>query len=76
MKKEEKNKKEKNMIEMREYIVYRLYKAGIMWFILDEVDDSLIYLNKYKLKNIFDNVDEFVKHMKIVNQNYIDSLSK
>jgi len=55
-------------------IIDRLNKENILWFIVEEVEDSLDYLNKYKLKNIENNLDSFILNLKKVNENYVNSL--
>ena len=61
----------KNMIDT---IIESLKKEKILNFIIYEVEDSLDYLNKYKIKNILDNLNDFVKEVKTLNENYIESL--
>lgn len=55
-------------------IIEEIKKENLMWFIVEEVEDSLDYLNKYKLKNIYDNLSNFIEELKQLNQNYIKSL--
>jgi len=55
-------------------IITAIRKEKVMWFIVDEIEDSLDYLNKYKLKNIYDNLPEFIKEIKQLNEKYIKSL--
>ncbi len=56
--------------KLKEKIIQSLQQAGIIWFIIQEVEDSLDYLNKYKLKNIVDNLDLFVKDMEKISNSY------
>jgi len=55
-------------------IIEEIKNENLMWFIVEEVEDSLDYLNKYKLKNIYDNLSNFIEELKQLNQNYIKSL--
>jgi len=55
-------------------IIEEIKKENLMWFIVEEVEDSLDYLNKYKLKNIYDDLSNFIEELKQLNQNYIKSL--
>ena len=61
-------------INMRDSIINALEKENILWFIISEIEDSLDYLNKYKLKNIYDDLSNFIEELKQLNQNYIKSL--
>jgi len=56
-------------------IIARLEKEEIVWFIVDEVRDSLDYLNPYKIKNVYENLDKLVNSLKELSSNYITKLS-
>ena len=60
--------------ELKEKIIEAIKNLDIMWFIVEEVEDSLDYLNKYKLLNIYENIESFLIDIKNVNENYIKSL--
>jgi len=68
-----------SMKEKKEFwkseIIARLEKEEIVWFIVDEVRDSLDYLNPYKIKNVYENLDKFVTSLKELSSNYITKLS-
>lgn len=59
---------------LKEKIIKKLEKVDILWFIKNEVYDSLDYLNKYKLKNLYLNMDKFIEDLKRINTYYIKSL--
>jgi len=59
---------------LKEKIIRKIDKVDILWFLKNEVYDSLDYLNKYKLKNLYLNIDEFIKDLKRINIYYIKSL--
>ena len=55
-------------------IITEVSKLDVMWFIKEEIEDSLDYLNKYKLMNIYENIEAFCQDIQQVNKNYIKSL--
>ena len=59
---------------LKEKIIKELNNTGIIWFLIQEVEDSLDYLNKYKLQNIIDNLDLFVEDIKKLSNSYKDVL--
>ncbi len=59
---------------LKEKIIKKLEKVDILWFLKNEVYDSLDYLNKYKLKNLYLNMDKFIEDLKRINTYYIKSL--
>ena len=61
--------------KLKQKIVQALNKEGIIWFIVQEVEDSLDYLNKYKLQNIVDNLDLFVNDIKRLSNSYENVLA-
>jgi len=56
-------------------LINELKKHNIMPFILQEVEDSLSYLNKYKLKNVYKNMDIFVKKLLSISNMYKKSIT-
>jgi len=52
-----------------------LIKANILKFLVDEIVDSMYYLNLYKAKNVYDNVDYLVEKMKKINDDYVAKIS-
>ncbi len=58
----------------RENIIIKCEKYDIMPFIIDEISDSLAYLNQYKIANIQDNIDCFIDKIISLNNNYCNSL--
>ena len=61
--------------QWKKEIIARLEKENLMWFIVDEIKDSLDYLNPYKVKNVYENLDQLVMSLKEINENYIKKLS-
>ncbi len=57
-------------------IISALENENILWFIIEEIWDSLEYLNVYKIKNVYENLDSFVNRIKLINENYIKAISK
>ena len=53
-------------------IIYeKLYhEEEIMGFIKNEVYDSLYYLNRYKLENLYLNIDQLINNLKELSNNY------
>lgn len=66
----------KKLVSIRNSIIEEFKEIGIMPFIEKEVEYNLHYLNYYKLKNIQDNIELFVKKISKLNQNYCISLEK
>jgi len=62
--------------KLKQKIIKKLEDEGFVSIIIDEVFDSLDYLNKYKLKNIYDNIAYFVEDLKVLNIKFIDWLKK
>lgn len=60
--------------QLKTIIIDSLKNKDIMWFIISEVEDSLDYLNKYKLKNIVDNLDAFIDDLEELSKNYVMNL--
>ena len=58
----------------KEEIISKLEKENILWFIVEEVKDSLDYLNPYKMKNVYENLDQLVLALKQIEQSYIEGL--
>ena len=50
--------------QWKKEIIARLEKENLMWFIVDEIKDSLDYLNPYKVKNVYENLDPLVMNFK------------
>jgi len=61
--------------QWKQEIIARLEKENLMWFIVDEIKDSLDYLNPYKVKNVYENLDRLITELKEINANYIRNLS-
>ena len=61
--------------QWKQEIIARLEKENLMWFIVDEIRDSLDYLNPYKVKNVYENLDRLVTELKEINANYIRKLA-
>lgn len=61
-------------LEMRQEILDSLKKQNIMPFIIEEVADSLYYLNRYKIKNIKNNLNLFINKIILLNVYYCKSL--
>ena len=61
--------------QWKQEIIARLEKENLMWFIVDEIRDSLNYLNPYKVKNVYENLDRLITELKEINENYIRKLS-
>ena len=58
----------------KEKIISKLKKENILWFIIDEIEDSLDFLNPYKIKNVYENVDQLILSLKQIEQSYIKGL--
>jgi len=58
----------------KEEIISKLEKENILWFIVEEVKDSLDYLNPYKMKNVYENLDQLIFALKQIEQSYIEGL--
>jgi arginine repressor len=52
-------------------IIARLEKAGILKFLINEVADSLDYLNLYKVKNVYNGIDKLITTLKEMQTNYM-----
>ena len=52
----------------------RLTNAGILPFLVEEIMQSLDYMNAYKIKNVYDKLDEFVGKIKDIQKSYIESI--
>lgn len=59
-----------------EKISEEIRKYNIFSFIVEEIENSLVYINKYKLQNIYDNINEFIEDILKINQDYIEWLKK
>lgn len=59
-----------------EKILEEIRKYNIFSFIVEEIENSLVYINKYKLQNIYDNINEFIEDILKINQDYIEWLKK
>lgn len=59
-----------------EKILEEIEKYNIFSFIVEEIENSLVYINKYKLQNIYDNINEFIEDILKINQDYIEWLKK
>ena len=62
--------------KLKQKILNKLVKENLLNIILEEINDSLDYLNKYKLQNIYDNINYFVEDLKNINLNCINWLKK
>ncbi len=62
--------------KLKQKILNRLVKENLLNVILEEINDSLDYLNKYKLQNIYDNINYFIEDLKNINVNCINWLKK
>ncbi len=62
--------------KLKQKILNRLVKENLLNVILEEINDSLDYLNKYKLQNIYDNINYFIEDLKNINLNCINWLKK
>jgi len=56
-------------------IIARLEKEQILGFIIDEVRDSLDYLNPYKMQNVYKNLNTLVSSLKDLTKNYSAKLT-
>jgi len=52
-------------------IIAKLEKAGILKFLINEVADSLDYLNLYKVKNVYNGIDKLITTLKEMQTNYM-----
>jgi len=52
----------------------KLTQAGILPFLIEEVMQSLGYMNAYKIKNVYEKVDEFVEKVKNIQKSYVNSI--
>jgi len=59
-----------------EKISEEIWKYNIFDFIVEEIENSLVYINKYKLQNIYNNINEFIEDILKINQDYIDWFKK
>lgn len=59
-----------------EKILEEIEKYNIFSFIVEEIENSLVYINKYKLQNIYDNINGFIEDILKINQDYIEWLKK
>ncbi len=62
--------------KLKQKILNKLEKEKFLNIILEEIDDSLDYLNKYKLKNIYDNINSFIEELKVINMSCINWLKR
>ena len=62
--------------KLKQKILNKLKKEKFLNIILEEIDDSLDYLNKYKLKNIYDNINSFIEELKVINMSCINWLKR
>jgi len=62
--------------KLKQKILNRLKQEQLVNIILEEITDSLDYLNKYKLQNIYDNINYFVADLKKVNLSFVNWLKK
>ena len=62
--------------KLKQKILNKLGKEKFLNIILEEIDDSLDYLNKYKLKNIYDNINAFIEELKVINISCINWLKR
>ncbi len=62
--------------KLKQKILNKLVKENLLNIILEEINDSLDYLNKYKLQNIYDNINYFIEDLKNINLNCINWLKK
>lgn len=69
-------KKIPELVKIRQDIIKKLKEKDILPFILNEIEDSLDYMNKYKLQNILKSIDQLSKHLETLDKNYKNSLFK
>jgi len=62
--------------KLKQKIWNRLKEEQLLNIILEEITDSLDYLNKYKLQNIYDNINYFIDDLKKINLNCVNWLKK
>lgn len=67
-------KKIPELVKIRQDIMKKLEEYDILPFILDEIEDSLDYMNKYKLQNIIKNIESLAKKLENLNKSYKNSL--
>ncbi len=60
--------------KLKQKILNKLEKEQFLNIVLEEIADSLDYLNKYKLQNIYDNIVYFIHDLKTINVNCINWL--
>lgn len=47
-------------------IISKIQTIDLAWYLIDEVRDFLKYLNYYKLKNIYKNIDSFCEYLDFI----------
>jgi len=57
-------------------IIAELKKKGILGFLVEEISDSLNYLNSYKVKNVYENLDLLIADLSNIQTNYIREVLK
>ncbi len=57
-------------------IIAKLERKWILWFLIEEIKDSLEYLNAYKVKNVYENVDLLLADLSAIQTTYLKELRK
>ena len=52
----------------------KLTQADILPFLVEEVMQSLDYMNAYKVRNVYEKLDEFVEKIKNIQNSYVNSI--
>ncbi len=63
-----------NKNKMINEIVDILLENKILGFLVDEVAYSLYYMNPYKVKNVYEQLDNLINSLREIQNNYITSV--
>lgn len=60
----------KEVINLKQKIKEEMYSLQLPGFMYQELERSLSFMNYYKLRNIWDNIDGFMEDLKSIKENY------
>ncbi len=60
--------------KLRLQIIEQIAKVDLPWFLFEEIDQSLVELNYYKLSNLFNNLPTYTQYLEEIQAAYTDFL--